>query len=759
MTFWDIGEPVGALGPQGMVSLRGRTVLQACINRRDFEVVEIRRIQQADSASEIIIAECIADGIPSRNQFGIHVRERIAIVIPVDMTRPPDVRAIRKDFPVLAHLNHSPNLTGKSLCLYFEAWSTTRRSWTPEKFLSRITWWLSKSASGALHRDDQPVEQIYYRGETEVVLPHGFTARALRGEITSLSVARVVERPNASMIVTKYAAGGAVQGVRIVVLGVSLAPIVHGAILDFPTDLAALDEQWAARGSSIADLLRRQILESVTSEGIAETADPTVIALLLVPVCRTQGGDPERVEIRGVGISLGLGVLGQKLGCLVKSQGKFFQKVLLGDGPKEPPTDLRDVQICLLEVTHSVSKTFARETSKIDEATLPNDRRVLAGVGSLGSALAEIWSREAWGEWTLVDHDYIRPHNTIRHIAGHDAIGYQKVRVVKSKLDAIYADDTRQISIVPQRLFSLDDALSSSLFSGTTLFVDATTTLDVPRDYSLKDDVPRGCSVFFVPSGDACVLLMEDASRRVRLDLLEARYYAAVLQRAFGDNHLKRPNQHVSVGAGCREISFQIGYGTVLRHASLLSQQVRLRSTDSHAQVCVWTIDEASGQVRVDSIHVGGYTSYACGGWTVLVLDEAASKMRRLRSESLPNETGGAVVGYADHVSNRLFVVDVLDAPPDSTATPTGFVRGTDGLAQALKDVEQRTAGQVGFIGEWHSHPMGYSARPSTDDIYLLSALGEALATEGEPALMIIVSESEMRTYLASKRPAGEFQQ
>ena len=41
--------------------------------------------------------------------------------------------------------------------------------------------------------------------------------------------------------------------------------------------------------------------------------------------------------------------------------------------------------------------------------------------------------------------------------------------------------------------------------------------------------------------------------------------------------------------------------------------------------------------------------------------------------------------------------------------------RGIDGLADAVKEASRRTAGVVGYLGEWHSHPRGHSAKPSRD--------------------------------------------
>jgi len=55
-----------------------------------------------------------------------------------------------------------------------------------------------------------------------------------------------------------------------------------------------------------------------------------------------------------------------------------------------------------------------------------------------------------------------------------------------------------------------------------------------------------------------------------------------------------------------------------------------------------------------------------------------------------------------------------------------------------------RTAGVVGYVGEWHSHPDNYPAIPSTDDLIQLSYLALGIAGDGLPALQVIVNETKM---------------
>ena len=54
----------------------------------------------------------------------------------------------------------------------------------------------------------------------------------------------------------------------------------------------------------------------------------------------------------------------------------------------------------------------------------------------------------------------------------------------------------------------------------------------------------------------------------------------------------------------------------------------------------------------------------------------------------------------------------------------------------------------VNYIGEWHSHPPRHGASPSWDDLTLVAELGDVLARDGEPALMMIKAEHEFSVFV-----------
>jgi hypothetical protein len=155
---------------------RARTLLDAVMRQRDFAVVQLlQHSTDGKPLLECLVVEVECDGVPPKNGYGINYRERLALCVPADSRQLIEVLALRKDFPVMMHQNQGIPGAPASLCLYFEPAATVTRTWTPQSFLRRIQWWLEKSAEGALHPADQPVEHLFFATKYELVLPWNFS--------------------------------------------------------------------------------------------------------------------------------------------------------------------------------------------------------------------------------------------------------------------------------------------------------------------------------------------------------------------------------------------------------------------------------------------------------------------------------------------------------------------------------------------------------------------------------------------------------
>ena len=174
---------------------------------------------------------------------------------------------------------------------------------------------------------------------------------------------------------------------------------------------------------------------------------------------------------------------------------------------------------------------------------------------------------------------------------------------------------------------------------------------------------------------------------------------------------------------------------------------VRIRSTAPEAFLHVWHYDPNTGSIAANSYKPVASKVTTLGELQIVWDEEIRGKIRSQREKHLPNETGGVLLGYFDLVQRKVFIVDVLAAPPDSLGDSTGFIRGIEGLEDVVKNAGHQTANIVGYVGEWHSHPRYCSSKPSNYDIILLAHLAVALEYEGLPALMLIVGEDRETWY------------
>lgn len=65
------------------------------------------------------------------------------------------------------------------------------------------------------------------------------------------------------------------------------------------------------------------------------------------------------------------------------------------------------------------------------------------------------------------------------------------------------------------------------------------------------------------------------------------------------------------------------------------------------------------------------------------------------------------ILGHIDAFNKIIVIADLIDAPPDSIREPARFVLGTQGLTSACCAAHRDSIGYLGYVGTWHSHPMG----------------------------------------------------
>lgn len=108
-------------------------------------------------------------------------------------------------------------------------------------------------------------------------------------------------------------------------------------------------------------------------------------------------------------------------------------------------------------------------------------------------------------------------------------------------------------------------------------------------------------------------------------------------------------------------------------------------------------------------------------------------------------ETGGLLFGEYDDIAKVAWVSEVSGPPPDSQASPDGFICGTEGTQVLNEYKAQGSRGSAQYIGMWHTHPESLPLPSITDHIGMAQLLS-SIGTPYGKSLMLIVGTSDSPT-------------
>lgn len=718
-----------------------KAMLSAIEHASDCELIYVFKRQRGGVQQEFIVCDIACDEIPSRNEFGIRYRERIAYCFDSDK-RLPSTYAWRKTFPITMHQNHSRTGEPKSLCLYEESDDVTELRWTPQRHIQRTQWWLIQAALGRLHAEEQAVEQLFYVPRTSIVIPHDLHAGLAKGKSVEVDVLLTKVGGEEKVFLNVYwCNGGRVIGRKVNILEIMAPDITHGRIYSPATKFSDMAMQFCDMGVDIVQLIRERLVKFVESRQVDENAEDTAFVVTL-PIRRRDALAHEREQ------RVGFYCFRSIKDLLVDFDVKVVENGLLN---KDASGELRPMEKALPDYEiepMEVLRTSPVAIRRVQSGYTDNLRNgVLVGAGALGGALLDIWVRGGWGSWTVVDEDVFKPHNFTRHVAPNFGIGRNKAEYAQHYLN-YHFPDAKVVGVNAEACKWATDN-TGGVFLPADLVIDASASLTYPREVSSFGNAPRHMSAFFAPGGNDAVLLVEDLSRKSRLSYLEAQYYRALIELPVGDTHFAPGLSTFRSGVSCRDISTVMSHARVLSLSSLLADQIRLANDVPKAQILIWQDNLVTGERCLTNVEVrkARVIDDRFGSGFKVVLDEGVEeKVSHMRREALPNETGGVLIGYFDIGRKWAYIVDALPSPPDSVSEPTSFKRGEKGVEASLLEVMARTGGNAYYIGEWHSHP-GRSAAMSGLDRIQLDELVERVSSDGFPAFQLIVAEGEIKVH------------
>lgn len=698
-----------------------------------FELVEARR----GRGFELILAN-VSTERPQRPVAAIDRVEPIAILFG-DGRHGPCVLALREDFPDTPHQARLPKGMPFCICIDDRPWAEAKSAYGPAELGHRILQWFRKAARGQLHDAAQPLEPFFsLHSPYELIMPREVWAGDAAKVTELIGIVQDQQRP--TMVTLLPAEGRQGTDPVISVIAYDLSAEAMSRMRQAPVTLADLAEEALRRGVDIvADLKSRLSSWYADDKRRAGVLNSHPCILLRLPMINPVTGHLEGLDTVGFIVGGTVGDIGVALGQFYCDRSSDLQSMgyQLRFPAGEPGLDGVPLEGCL--VHRAFDTQLARAISGV--ASPITGKAVMIGAGAIGSTVADILAREgAFDSLAVMDDDTLLPHNLARHTLTSREVPQAKATSVRDRLQSIRPD--LEVSVIDENFLSELSPEADALLQAADVIVDASASVAVGRQLSDRAGDARRVSFFFNPTGTAVVLLAEDEDRSIDLRALEAIYHRAIQTSPDLQHHLVDSEMIHYTGA-CRMLTSRIPASRVQVLSGLVAGGLGRALSSSEAYVKIWSLSE-EGEVSFVAPEVGLTVDHA-GDWTIRTPDTLSAQLAAERRKRLPNETGGALLGIVDPHSKRIELVAAVPAPIDSKEAPTEFVRGTLGLRETVEAAIARSAGQIRYVGEWHSHPKGSSSQPSTIDIEQLAWLSTTMANDGMPGVMFIVGENDVR--------------
>jgi integrative and conjugative element protein (TIGR02256 family) len=709
-----------------------------------------QHLSTIDGGEQVVAETIVFDAeieLPQICVYEIERIERIAVTFRPEDKNSPKVYALRKNFPDVLHINLESFELPRSLCVFEEDYAELKLRWTAVGFIETIRRWLADTATGTLHRIDQPVETLLLGTNTHLVLPSKAFSAEDFGSLTKLNVS-FNRLDNKFFFIAKEESNENIsqEGISFSFVSILGSPQQQSKLRKAPDNLAELDDFLKTAQINLLEQLRAEVKKLNRDE---KTLKSGLIVMITLPITRTSGGDIEALEVRAFlcvedsGIFSTVRKIGEEIGVWNRSDGQigdliFFDETKNGE----------EIKLLMLNPCSTLSRANAPLFTGSKKRF--TDKITAVGQGALGSQVFLNMIRSADGEWVLIDKDILMPHNFVRHGAYGAAVGFPKTEIMahiaNTTIEPPYIAKVITADVLDPR--NQAEAVKDSL-SEAQIILDCSASVAVARHLGLDiKSQARRISLFLNPTGTDLVLLAEDNKRNIPLDSLEMQYYRLLIEDEDLHDHLRPPMGKVRYAAGCRELSNQISPDTVALCAATGSQSLRQVIWQEDAVISLWRVSN-DGQVRKYSSNPTACITEKINGWIVRTDEFLLKKLRQNRKGKLPVETGGTLIGSYDMQRKIIYVVDTLPPPADSLEERTSFIRGSYGLKPLVDEIKQISMENLQNIGEWHSHPPGYSTNRSEDDKKLLKSIGKDLEQDGKPALMLIVGENDVSWFIS----------
>jgi len=377
---------------------------------------------------------------------------------------------------------------------------------------------------------------------------------------------------------------------------------------------------------------------------------------------------------------------------------------------------------------HNQPLTLAKARTISGNPNILSNRNVVFGCGALGSKIVMHFARSGQTGLTLIDPDHLSPHNLVRHALFTDDEGANKAAALTDKIRKLYPFERPGVISGP----SFKDGLfeKPETFSDYKWVMDFTASDAFFNKLVLTKSMENSqiCSANISDFGNLGILLKEGKHRNPRIDDLQAILYSNYKANNIISEWLIREhaghasgNLIVQVGVGCNSETTVLADDKISAHAAYFAGAIKNEMNKPNVTGKILLnriIDGNDYSITTNSIHVEPFDVLIAkndSGWTTRFRKGILEQIKKESVKAKRHETGGVFIGIVNYKTKSIHVVDLIPAPPDSKANSICFFRGHQGLPEQIKYVTDNSGGQLGYIGEWHSHPKGPNGLSDVD--------------------------------------------
>lgn len=352
---------------------------------------------------------------------------------------------------------------------------------------------------------------------------------------------------------------------------------------------------------------------------------------------------------------------------------------------------------------------------------------LVLGCGALGSKIVMHLARSGNNKLALVDPDTIEPHNMVRHALLGEQVGLNKAAALIQTIKDIYPEQSIDMADIGTLA---DPNLQGSAFNDLEWIFDFTASESVFNTIVNATNLvkPRICRANITNRGSLGVMLLEGADRNPRLDDLQVSLMSRYGTSTWVRNWLADEQSHaldsavsISVGVGCNSETTILADDTISSHAAFFTGAIKREMTKSVKNGKIFInriVDNGDYKIETEVFNVAPFSVFAAinnPSWSIRFGEGIIDRIKSEMIAAGEFETGGVFVGIVNYKTKTIHVTGAIDAPPDSSANEVCFHRGHDGLPDKIDEITKGSGNQLGYIGEWHSHPQGPNGLSTKD--------------------------------------------